>query len=146
MEIEIKNSLPGTVAGENRSVEAEQSATKSGKVGKTEAAAILGGENVILSERFRELIRTAPVEDVAALMEMMQKVYESEKERIDCLKPSDKIVELRQRRLEELKELMRKTEDAKIDFEEALKQFTNMLPPDLVAAFDDELIKVALQS
>ena len=146
MGIEIRKDMSGTVAGDNRTVGGEASVRQAGKAGKAEAAGILGGESVVLSERLRDLIRTAPAKDVAALMEMLQRVYESEMERIESLKPSEKIVELRQRRLEELKELMRKTEDAEIEFEEALKQFTNMLPPDLVAAFEDELIKVALQA
>ena len=105
--------------------------------------AILRGEAVSVEERIRDLIRSGRVTDAEALQAMMEKLYEAEKKAIDNLKPSDKEIELRRRRLEEIEELMRELEIREIDFEKALVLFQNMLDPETIAVFESQLTKAA---
>ena len=106
--------------------------------------AILRGESVNIEERLRDLIRrSGELSDAEALQEMMEKLYEAEKKVIDNLKPSDKEIELRRRRLEEIEELMRELEIREIDFEKALVLFQNMLDPETIAMFEAQLTKAA---
>lgn len=91
---------------------------------------VIRGGGVSVEERLRELVRGGQITDAEALQSMMQKLYETEKATIDNMKPSEKQVELSRRRQQELKKLMRELEDRKIDFEEALVRFKNMLDPD----------------
>ena len=106
--------------------------------------AILRGESVNIEERLRDLIRrSGELSDAEVLQEMMEKLYEAEKKVIDNLKPSDKEIELRRRRLEEIEELMRELEIREIDFEKALVLFQNMLDPETIAMFEAQLTKAA---
>lgn len=69
-----------------------------------------------------------------ALIGLIQQEYEATKAIVDNLKPSEREIENRERRLQELKELEMKLRERKVEYNEALKTFINMLDPDDVAA------------
>ena len=127
----------GVAAGGGKTAAADEVRKTEGadSAGKTSAdEPILKGagiESIVKSSM--KLLQSAP----EVLSDIMQQVYETKKATIDNLKPSDKELELRRRRLEELKELQRKLQDEAIDFEQARVQFLSMFDPDDIAAIVD---------
>ena len=68
-----------------------------------------------------------------ALLGIMQQMYDAMKAIVDNLKPSDRELENKRRRMEEIKELQELLLARKIDFEEARQRFINLLDPEDVA-------------
>lgn len=71
--------------------------------------------------------------ETEALLGIMQQTYDALKAIIDNLKPSDRELENKRRRMEEIKELRNLLLARKIDFEEARQRFINLLDPEDVA-------------
>ena len=73
-----------------------------------------------------------------ALLGVMQQMYDAMKAIVDNLKPSDKELENKRRRMEEVRELRELLLARKIDFEEARQRFINLLDPEDVAEFEKQ--------
>ena len=72
------------------------------------------------------------------LLGFMQQMYDATKAIIDNLKPSDRELENKRRRMEEIKELRELLLARKIDFEEARQRFINLLDPEDVAELEKQ--------
>lgn len=76
--------------------------------------------------------------ETEALLGIMQQMYDAMKAIVDNLKPSDKELENKRRRMEEVRELRELLLARKIDFEEARQRFINLLDPEDVAELEKQ--------
>ena len=139
MGVEIQSA--GVEAAANAEVQGRQGVSGGVGAGRAEAAdkegdgVILRGNGVASVVR-KEKTRPWPLPGKeAVLVGFIQRECEATKAIIDNLKPSDREIENRERRIKELKKLESRIRERKIEYEEARKTFINMLPPDDVAAF-----------
>lgn len=100
------------------------------------ASAILKGPALMISEIHAQIRSMMSLHNTQAAVAMMESVYQTMKNVVDNLAPSEKERLEKERRMEELEKLRRQLEDQEISLEAALKKFENIA----VAAADRALL------
>ena len=116
-------------------VEAAASAESGGPIGALDAA-ILKGPALTISDIRAQIRGMTTLRDTQAMVSMMDSVYQTMKNMVDNLAPSDEERLEKERRMEELEKLRRRLEDKEVTLEEAARNFENIA----IAAADRALL------
>lgn len=103
---------------------------------------ILKGPAVTITNISAKIRGMASLHNTASMLAMMNSVYETMKNIVDNLAPSDKELLERERQKEELEKLIRQFEDKQVTLEEAARRFENIA----VAAADRALLDANMAS
>lgn len=103
---------------------------------------ILKGPAVTITNIPAKIRNVASLHNTASMLAMMNAVYETMKNIVDNLAPSDKELLEKERQMEELEKLMRQLEDKEVTLEEAARRFENIV----VAAADRALLDANMAS
>lgn len=98
--------------------------------------AILKGPAVTISDIRAQIRSATTARNTSAMIQMMDSVYQTMKNMVDNLAPSDEERLEKERRLEELEKLRRRLEDQEVSLEEAARMFENIA----IAAADRALL------
>ncbi len=110
-------------------------AASSGPTGALETA-ILKGPALTISDIRAQIRGMATLRNTQAMVAMMDSVYQTMKNMVDNLGPSDEERLEKERRMEELEKLRRRLEDREVSFEVAARKFENIA----IAAADRALL------
>ncbi|MCQ2394098.1 MAG: hypothetical protein MJ249_07400 [Kiritimatiellae bacterium] len=115
--------------------EAAAPTESSGQTGALESA-ILKGPALTISDIRAQIRGMAALHSTQAMVAMMNSVYQTMKDIVDNLAPSDEERLEKERRMEELEKLRRRLEDKEVTLEEAARNFENIA----IAAADRALL------
>lgn len=99
-------------------------------------AAILKGPALTISDIRTQIRGMATLHSTQVMVAMMDSVYQTMKDIVDNLAPSDEERLEKKRRMEELEKLRRRLEDKEVTLEEAARKFENIA----IAAADRALL------
>lgn len=108
----------------------------------TTDAAILTGPALMVANIRAQITQAMIARNAATLKAMMDSVIETTKNMVENLAPSEKELELRERKLEELEELRRQFENQEISLEAAAQKFENIA----ISAADRALLDANMAS